>query len=1003
MESINSEFSKSYLKTNSSNKFYNLGFNTYLKAGFDQVWESYKIMENEILLPDFNETKKMILSSFENREINEEDYILIFDHPNEHPAIKFVKDTFIKMFNNLKIDKLLLDNFINHFNFHIERKIIDTFGMDDYEIQLSNIKEKWLKENEITFLLRMRSLSKIGFAEGEQLKYQDTFGMWKDVNYLDKIDENENDKEIDKEELKLNKVEYLIDEYYARVDKKNRDNGINHYFNSILFIIADFGKGKSSFLKQYAGKLATEYLKTGEGYFPIYFNLAEYSKYNYSSKLGIIGKFMESEFAIKLDDEYYKKKKYLFLVDSLDECGDLTDTHINSVINDIQSVHNIERATRRNNRIIVTSRPIDQGLKRHLLEHCPFEIEDTNKNSIPQYISVYGFKKHQFNNYVIDALTQFWAINSNKVIERTGLSREIYDQIQNRRKYNIHEKLLGEGILKPSELKRPIFAYMVYSLISNNVDFLDVGKIGIYISFLNQLTKDAKHRDDPSYKVELKDEYRFRNMLHATSALWQYKRQSGHQGFLKKADICRTLVGGDEKKSDEEVLKANAEVVELQFLSHSYLGEKDNVMHFQHQSFAEMLLAEYYLKVFIKFALETNLNIEDARKSLILGVPTQQTIEFLVGLLELLKACSVESKERDILDKRKLLAPIMASLATNKYARQLFSERIYIKWFEDIERDIQDSNIKTLSDKYLEQWPIKEFEITKIVQICTDIINSKENYLLTRADNQTLLFDNEITKIQNKVISLPPDMDKWLALLVGNKLFTRIDKGLFFNKMILDFKVFFEMIKDWNYSNQTSCPNWAVDLFMGIDMLENNSFYTLEHLQLDKIDFSYSNFLMLNINFSNIHHNKFIGTSFQMVEFNYCHFYMTNYSNTIIYGGFTITDCIFVVRGVQGPEFLNINLNSHDFLLEDIQRNHWRTEKKIFLSKLIKTESIDDLINSLSGILNYFYAINPEETLQKINSNFLFQSKKDKVYFNKQIEWEFGKQQEFDNGKILFE
>lgn len=42
-----------------------------------------------------------------------------------------------------------------------------------------------------------------------------------------------------------------------------------------------------------------------------------------------------------------------------------------------------------------------------------------------------------------------------------------------------------------------------------------------------------------------------------------------------------------------------------------------------------MLLAEYYLKVFINYALNDNTSVEEARIRLNIGNPTAQTIEFL--------------------------------------------------------------------------------------------------------------------------------------------------------------------------------------------------------------------------------------------------------------------------------------------------------------------------------------------------------------------------------------
>ena len=146
-----------------------------------------------------------------------------------------------------------------------------------------------------------------------------------------------------------------------------------------------------------------------------------------------------------------------------------------------------------------------------------------------------------------------------------------------------------------------------------------------------------------------------------------YERQQGKQGILKKADICRVLDGENKSETDREILERYQKegVTEIQFLSHSYFGEEDNNLHFQHQSFAEILLAEYYLKVFIKYALDKKNEVNIARNKLVLGEPTEQTILFFKELIKLLKETVSRDATPTIIEKRKLLYPLFASLAVN--------------------------------------------------------------------------------------------------------------------------------------------------------------------------------------------------------------------------------------------------------------------------------------------------------------------------------------------------
>ncbi|MFK5969937.1 MAG: hypothetical protein QM487_07460 [Candidatus Marithrix sp.] len=107
---------------------------------------------------------------------------------------------------------------------------------------------------------------------------------------------------------------------------------------------------------------------------------------------------------------------------------------------------------------------------------------------------------------------------------------------------------------------------MIFQLIVNEVDFVAVNKIGIYLSFINLLTKEAKYIGDTCYPKNLPKEFEFRNILHATAALWMYKRQQGEQGFLHKADLCQVLDGEDKGENNDEILKRYQDVKEVQFL-----------------------------------------------------------------------------------------------------------------------------------------------------------------------------------------------------------------------------------------------------------------------------------------------------------------------------------------------------------------------------------------------------------------------------------------------------
>ncbi|MDM8568969.1 hypothetical protein QUF50_05565, partial [Thiotrichales bacterium HSG1] len=435
-----------------------------------------------------------------------------------------------------------------------------------------------------------------------------------------------------------------------------------------------------------------------------------------------------------------------------------------------------------------------------------------------------------------------------------------------------HEKLLENKTLSESELRRPIFAYMIFQLIVNEVDFAAIGKIGIYLSFINLLTKEAKHVGDTCYPRNLPKEFEFRNILHATAALWMYKRQLGEQGFLHKADLCRVLDGEDKGENNDEILKRYQDVKEVQFLSHSYFGENDNVLHFQHQSFAEILLAEYYLKVFIKYALDEDANVGDARIKLVLGEPTGQTIEFFTAMLQLLKQ-TVDDK-----DARKLLFPLMASLATDKY-NKLFCNEIFYTWYKTCKFDEGCADYPV---KALENWCIDQEKLGKIINLAQAILESQDNYTLAKTEEKTTLFANELRVVKKaKLNDFPPDIDRWLALLVGNVLYNDEKEKQFFNGKIKDARNLFDLIVNWNHFARDSAPDWGKRLFQGIDMRGNDEIINLNSLNLMELNLSSSYLKNIGAGNANMIFINMNNCSFESVDMKFATLFNADLSNIV--------------------------------------------------------------------------------------------------------------------------
>ena len=110
------------------------------------------------------------------------------------------------------------------------------------------------------------------------------------------------------------------------------------------------------------------------------------------------------------------------------------------------------------------------------------------------------------------------------------------------------------------------------------------------------------------------------------------------------------------------------------------------------------------------------------------------------------------------------------------------------------------------------------------------------------------LYDEEVLLISERLNDSPPDIDRWLALLVGNELFNDEDKKMFFAGQIKRFNHLFDMILNWNYVFRNPVPRWLKELdkpwgpcklLRGIDM-SNSDYMWYSKLNFSGVDFSYS-------------------------------------------------------------------------------------------------------------------------------------------------------------------
>ncbi len=153
------------------------GSPTYLLAAFEQAEESITFLSDKyhenILMESALEAMEKILETLEEEvDVDESEIIIIFQ-PKYHPAVLYVKNTYLKLFEEVNLNEQAKNDFIKHFNDNISTQVVKTFGAS-YKDHLDQISELRLGEIETEFLWKMKNLAKIGFNESENLKYEKT-------------------------------------------------------------------------------------------------------------------------------------------------------------------------------------------------------------------------------------------------------------------------------------------------------------------------------------------------------------------------------------------------------------------------------------------------------------------------------------------------------------------------------------------------------------------------------------------------------------------------------------------------------------------------------------------------------------------------------------------------------------------------------------------------------------------------------------------------------------
>ena len=340
-----------------------------------------------------------------------------------------------------------------------------------------------------------------------------------------------------------------------------------------MFVAAPFGIGKSYFIKKISSQYATRYLDSTSDYIPIVVFLRD----------GLENVYYEESLSEVLDNIIPPDNngdridtKILLMFDGIEE---YQKGSLESLKNDIISkIKNYP-----NRKVIVTAR-----LKAGLPDALSF---------IENYLRLLPFTPEQINEF----------FEHYKV-------KLTYDQAINQ---------LG---LNEDEITKPLLAWMLSQIpkINDDIERLKsnkkltsaMTKSLIYLYFLHhiisgQYVDPCKGED----KNRIRCEYLYeKKTLRKIALLKQTQRESK----LTLKDVTDSL-------SDHSI-----DLPALQKLLISYFYTQDGkeiVVDFVHQTFKEYLLSEYYFESLLKGNKIDRMNI---------GIPSEETVEFLKGLIELL-------------------------------------------------------------------------------------------------------------------------------------------------------------------------------------------------------------------------------------------------------------------------------------------------------------------------------------------------------------------------------
>jgi len=353
----------------------------------------------------------------------------------------------------------------------------------------------------------------------------------------------------------------------------NIEDFLNDPSQGIVVIGAEFGTGKTSYARYITHLYANRCLSNGSDYFPILVKLRS----GLNNVYGTHG--LDYVLNIVTNDGQNKDRKILLILDGLDEYkGEIRE--LIERINSYQGEY-------RNMKVIITTR-LKEGY--------------ANELNIENYVRLLPLSKKQ-----VDHLFKKYNPNLDLTFNRC-----------------INEYHLNEEIIR-----NPLFCWMLaYMHTNQNVKLefkkdwsKDMIRTLLYHSFIHSIllgkyVEEVRSLEEKDIKKRIAEEKR---LLRLTAALVNL------YGEISKSELRDKLsrLGVNESYLNDLFSREGF----LEYFLTSYFYMQEERIEFIHDSFKEYCLAEYYYES-IKEGKWWRLNV---------GMPSEETIDFLKGLVEILK------------------------------------------------------------------------------------------------------------------------------------------------------------------------------------------------------------------------------------------------------------------------------------------------------------------------------------------------------------------------------